>query len=125
MAFDAASAIVERAFTLNGIGSYLIQAALSKDVAVVQGISLVIVAVEGRRLLVEILNRSLGINESDLTSGHSRAEGSFCSSIRPMLRARSPDGVPKRGRKPGSLPLPAPGTMARSSVRPCPCRPAA
>ena len=41
----AASAIVERAFTLNGIGSYLIQAALSKDVAVVQGISLVIVAV--------------------------------------------------------------------------------
>lgn len=41
----AASAIVERAFTLNGIGSYLIQAALSKDIAVVQGISLVIVAV--------------------------------------------------------------------------------
>jgi peptide/nickel transport system permease protein len=41
----AASAIVERAFTLNGIGSYLIQAALSKDMAVVQGISLVIVAV--------------------------------------------------------------------------------
>ncbi len=41
----AASAVVERAFALNGIGSYLIQAALSKDVAVVQGISLVIVAV--------------------------------------------------------------------------------
>ncbi len=28
----AASAVVERAFTLNGIGSYLIQAALSKEV---------------------------------------------------------------------------------------------
>ncbi len=41
----AASAVVERAFALNGIGSYLIQAALSKDVAVVQGISLVIVGV--------------------------------------------------------------------------------
>lgn len=41
----AASAVVERAFTLNGIGSYLIQAALSKDIAVVQGISLVIVTV--------------------------------------------------------------------------------
>eukprot|EP01041_Mallomonas_annulata_P018484 gene18484-37428_t len=40
----AASAVVERAFTLNGIGAYLIQAALSKDIAVVQGISLVIVA---------------------------------------------------------------------------------
>ncbi|MEZ5343362.1 MAG: ABC transporter permease [Acidimicrobiales bacterium] len=41
----AASAIVERAFTLNGIGAYLIQAALSKDIAVVQGISLVLVTV--------------------------------------------------------------------------------
>lgn len=41
----AASAVVERAFALNGIGSYLIQAALSKDIAVVQGISLVIVTV--------------------------------------------------------------------------------
>ena len=41
----AASAVVERAFTLNGIGAYLIQAAASKDMAVVQGISLVIVVV--------------------------------------------------------------------------------
>ncbi len=41
----AASAVVERAFSLNGLGSYLIQAALSKDIAVVQGISLVIVTV--------------------------------------------------------------------------------
>ena len=41
----AASAIVERAFTLNGIGAYLIQAAASKDMAVVQGITLVIVTV--------------------------------------------------------------------------------
>lgn len=41
----AASAVVERAFSLNGIGAYLIQAALSKDIAVVQGISLVIVAI--------------------------------------------------------------------------------
>ena len=41
----AASAIVERAFALNGVGAYLIQAALSKDVAVVQGISLVLVTI--------------------------------------------------------------------------------
>jgi peptide/nickel transport system permease protein len=41
----AASAIVERAFSLNGIGAYLIQAAASKDLAVVQGITLVIVTV--------------------------------------------------------------------------------
>jgi peptide/nickel transport system permease protein len=41
----AASAVVERAFSLNGIGAYLIQAAASKDMAVVQGITLVIVLV--------------------------------------------------------------------------------
>ncbi len=41
----AASAVVERAFSLNGIGAYLIQAAASKDMAVVQGITLLIVAV--------------------------------------------------------------------------------
>ncbi|MGI9117483.1 MAG: ABC transporter permease [Gaiellales bacterium] len=39
----ALSAVVERAFALNGLGAYLIQAALSKDFAVVQGISLVLV----------------------------------------------------------------------------------
>jgi peptide/nickel transport system permease protein len=41
----AASAVVERAFSLNGVGSYLIQAAASKDMAVVQGITLLIVMV--------------------------------------------------------------------------------
>jgi peptide/nickel transport system permease protein len=40
----AISAVVERAFAVNGLGSYLVQAALSKDFAVVQGISLVLVA---------------------------------------------------------------------------------
>jgi peptide/nickel transport system permease protein len=44
-ALFATSAVVERAFALNGLGSYLIQAALSKDFAVVQGISLVLVTV--------------------------------------------------------------------------------
>jgi peptide/nickel transport system permease protein len=39
----AISAVVERAFAVNGLGSYLVQAALSKDLAVVQGISLVLV----------------------------------------------------------------------------------
>ncbi len=39
----ALSSVVERAFALNGLGSYLVQAALSKDFAVVQGISLVLV----------------------------------------------------------------------------------
>jgi len=41
----ALAAVVERAFTLNGLGSYLVAAAASKDFAVVQGISLVLVTV--------------------------------------------------------------------------------
>jgi peptide/nickel transport system permease protein len=41
----AVSAVIERAFSLNGVGAYLIQAALSKDFAVVQGIALVLVTV--------------------------------------------------------------------------------
>jgi len=40
----AAAAVVERAFGLNGLGAYLVAAAASKDMAVVQGISLVLVA---------------------------------------------------------------------------------
>jgi len=39
----AVSAIVETAFSMNGLGAYLVQAAQSKDLAVVQGISLVLV----------------------------------------------------------------------------------
>jgi peptide/nickel transport system permease protein len=40
----ALSAVVERAFSLNGLGAALVQAAASKDLAVVQGIALVLVA---------------------------------------------------------------------------------
>jgi peptide/nickel transport system permease protein len=40
----AGAAVVERAFGLNGLGAYLVAAAASKDFAVVQGISLVLVA---------------------------------------------------------------------------------
>jgi peptide/nickel transport system permease protein len=39
----AVSAVIERAFNLNGLGSYLIDAAKSDDFAVVQGISLILV----------------------------------------------------------------------------------
>ena len=39
----ALAAVVERAFGLNGLGSYLVAAALSKAFAVVQGISLVLI----------------------------------------------------------------------------------
>jgi peptide/nickel transport system permease protein len=39
----AVAAVVETAFGLNGLGAYLVQAAESKDLAVVQGISLVLV----------------------------------------------------------------------------------
>ncbi len=39
----AVSAVVEVAFGLNGLGAYLVQSAQSKDLAVVQGISLVLV----------------------------------------------------------------------------------
>ena len=40
----ALSAVVERAFTLNGLGAYLVSAATTNDFAVVQGISLMVVA---------------------------------------------------------------------------------
>ncbi|HTW21315.1 MAG TPA: ABC transporter permease [Mycobacteriales bacterium] len=39
----AVAAVVETAFGLNGLGAYLVQSAESKDLAVVQGISLVLV----------------------------------------------------------------------------------
>jgi peptide/nickel transport system permease protein len=39
----ALSAVVEQAFSLNGIGAALVQAALDKDFGVVQGISLLLV----------------------------------------------------------------------------------
>lgn len=39
----ALAAVVERAFSLNGLGAYLVEATLSKDLAVVQGICLVLV----------------------------------------------------------------------------------
>lgn len=39
------AAVVERAFGLNGLGSYLVVAAASKDFAVVQGISLVLITI--------------------------------------------------------------------------------
>ena len=39
----AVAAVVEVAFGLNGLGAYLVQAAESKDIAVVQGISLLLV----------------------------------------------------------------------------------
>jgi peptide/nickel transport system permease protein len=39
----AVAAVVETAFSLNGLGAYLVQSAQSKDLAVVQGISLVLV----------------------------------------------------------------------------------
>jgi peptide/nickel transport system permease protein len=40
----AADAVVETAFSINGLGSFLVKAAEDKDLAVVQGISLVLVA---------------------------------------------------------------------------------
>jgi peptide/nickel transport system permease protein len=43
-ALIALSSVVERAFSLDGLGAALVQAALSKDFAVVQGISLLFVA---------------------------------------------------------------------------------
>ncbi len=52
----AVAAVVETAFGLNGLGAYLVQAAQSKDIAVVQGISLVLVtAFVVVNLLVDML----------------------------------------------------------------------
>jgi peptide/nickel transport system permease protein len=52
----ALSVVVERAFSINGLGSYLVKAAGTKDIAVVQGISVVIViAFVVINLLVDVL----------------------------------------------------------------------
>jgi peptide/nickel transport system permease protein len=52
----ALSAVVERAFNLNGLGAALVQAALSKDLAVVQGVALVfVVAFVVANALVDLL----------------------------------------------------------------------
>jgi peptide/nickel transport system permease protein len=56
----AVAAVVEVAFSLNGLGAYLVQAAESKDLAVVQGISLVLVtAFVIVNLLVDVLSAVL------------------------------------------------------------------
>ena len=56
----AVAAVVEVAFSLNGLGSYLVQAAQSKDIAVVQGISLVLVtAFVVVNMLVDMLAAAL------------------------------------------------------------------
>ena len=39
----AVAAVVETAFSMNGLGAYLVASAQNKDLAVVQGISLVLV----------------------------------------------------------------------------------
>jgi peptide/nickel transport system permease protein len=41
----ALAAVIETAFNLNGLGEYLVTAALNNDFATVQGISMVLVAV--------------------------------------------------------------------------------
>ena len=52
----AVAAVVEVAFGLNGLGAYLVQSAESKDLAVVQGISLVLVtAFVVMNVLVDVL----------------------------------------------------------------------
>ena len=56
----AVAAVVEVAFSLNGLGSCLVQAAQSKDIAVVQGISLVLVtAFVVVNMLVDMLAAAL------------------------------------------------------------------
>jgi peptide/nickel transport system permease protein len=56
----AVAAVVEIAFSLNGLGSYLVQSAQSKDLAVVQGISLLLVtAFVVVNTLVDLLYASL------------------------------------------------------------------
>jgi peptide/nickel transport system permease protein len=56
----AVAAVVEVAFSLNGLGSYLVQAVQSKDIAVVQGICLVLVtAFVVVNMLVDMLSAAL------------------------------------------------------------------
>jgi peptide/nickel transport system permease protein len=66
----ALSAVVEVAFDLNGLGAYLVQAAQSKDIAVVQGISLLLVtAFVVVNLLVDVMYAVL---DPRVTLGSSR-----------------------------------------------------
>ena len=52
----AGAAVVEVAFGLNGLGAFLVQSAQSKDIAAVQGVSLVLVAAfVGVNLLLDVL----------------------------------------------------------------------
>ena len=56
----ALSAVIERAFSLDGLGAAMVQAALSKDFAVVQGIALVfVVAFVVANALVDLLYAAL------------------------------------------------------------------
>jgi len=56
----AVAAVVEVAFSLNGLGAYLVQSAEDKDLAVVQGISLILVtAFVVVNLLVDVLYAAL------------------------------------------------------------------
>jgi peptide/nickel transport system permease protein len=56
----AVSAVVEQAFSLDGLGSALVQAALARDMAVVQAITLLYVAAfVVTTTLVDVLHASL------------------------------------------------------------------
>ena len=66
----ALDAVVETAFSLNGLGAYLVQSAQSKDLAVVQGISLVLVTA----FVVVNLDRRPAVRGAR-PAGHAREAG--------------------------------------------------
>src|SRR5262249_50793261 len=104
----AVAAVVEVAFSLNGLGAYLVQSAQSKDLAVVQGISLVLVtAFVLVNLLVDVMYAVLDPRV---------ALGRRARCARP---SRSPPGPPPAAREPwGCCALPArPASHRRSSSR--------
>ena len=108
----AVAAVVETAFGLNGLGAYLIQAAQTKDLAVVQGISLVLViAFVVVNVVVDLLYAAL----DPRVSLGARAPGERRHPV-PMGAMRSDPPAEQAGAHPAPADRGPPGWPRRPSI---------
>ena len=95
----AVAAVVEVAFSLNGLGAYLVQAAETKDIAVVQGISLLLVTAFVlvnllTDLICAVLDPRLALREQpSVSTVMAAAESSASRRGLARLRATGPAGI--------------------------------
>ena len=95
----AVAAVVEVAFSLNGLGAYLVQAAEDKDIAVVQGISLLLVtAFVVVNLLTDLICAALDPrlalrDDASVSTVMAAAEASASRRGLARLRATGPAGI--------------------------------